>query len=165
MPGRTDGAATGRGFLLFLRPPQRGRVQRRLTVFSSRHDSSFWTHFCTFHACAHNISHSRLLDQIRSDIHTQKHTMKPKESRAKIVPPYTISASLRGRKPHSCLHSSQTPLRGIPSPSGDRGQGRLPPRIGRGAKTTQARRADNSDLDRTREGALRLITLALRLVA
>ena len=105
------------------------------------------------------------LDQIRSDIHTQKHTMKPQESRAKIVPPYTISASLRGREPHSCLHSSQTPLRGIPSPSGDRGQGRLPPRIGRGAKTTQARRADNSDLDRTREGALRLITLALRLVA
>ena len=42
-----------------------------------------------------------VLDQIRSDIHTQKHTMKPQESRAKIVPPYTISASLRGREPHS----------------------------------------------------------------
>eukprot|EP01048_Picozoa_sp_COSAG05_P003856 COSAG05_NODE_188_length_14697_cov_11.861145_20_plen_124_part_00 len=72
--------------------------------------------------------------------------MKPQESRAKIVPPYTISASLRAREPHSCLHSSQTPLRGVPSPSGDRGQGRLPPRIGKGAETTQARRADNSDL-------------------
>ena len=98
------------------------------------------------------------LDQIRSDIHTQKHTRKPQESRPKIVPQYTISASLRGRKPHLCLHSSHTPLRGIPSPAGDRGQGRLPPRIGRGTEMAQARRADNSDLDRTREGAFRLIT-------
>ena len=35
----------------------------------------------------------------------------------------------------------------------------------RGTETTQARRADNSDLDRTREGVFRLITLALRLVS
>ena len=43
--------------------------------------------------------------------------------------------------------------------------GRLPPRIGRSTETTQARRPDDSDLDGTREGVFRLITLALRLVS